>query len=268
MGSLSNYGEQAWMGHLCGSAYTPAATLYLALCTADPTDAATGASMNEVANANNYSRKAIAFGAASSRKVEQSGAVNFDQISGGATTASHWAIVDSATHGAGNVLAHGAFAVAKNLVAGSTPSVATAEVDVEISSGYYSNYFVHKMLDLMFRNQAYSQPATYVGLTTTTCSDASAGTEVSGSNYGRTLINKAGGGSPAWWSPSGGATDNANTVTLPTPSGSWGTVVGMGLWDASTSGNYLAYDNSLTDQAVGASDTVAFAAGALDASIT
>ncbi len=54
MGSLSNYAEDAWINHLVGTAYTQPATVYLALATADPTDAATGASCNECANANNY----------------------------------------------------------------------------------------------------------------------------------------------------------------------------------------------------------------------
>lgn len=46
MGSLSNYLELELLDHvLNNAAYSPAATLYLALCTADPTDAGTGASM-------------------------------------------------------------------------------------------------------------------------------------------------------------------------------------------------------------------------------
>jgi len=51
MGSLSNFGENALLNHLTrNSAYTPVATLYLALATANPNETATGASMNEVPN--------------------------------------------------------------------------------------------------------------------------------------------------------------------------------------------------------------------------
>jgi hypothetical protein len=268
MGSLSDYGETAWVNHLCGTSYTSVATLYLCLCTADPTDAATGASQNEVTNANNYSRKAIAFAAASGRAITQTGAVTYDTISGAAGTVTHWTIADSATHGAGNVLAHGSFSVSKVLVNGSTPSVASGQVVVTINTGAFITAFCTSMLDKMFRNQTYNQPATYVGLTTTTSSDSAGGTEATGNNYSRVLINKAGGGSPAWSSVSGGVTDNANTVTMPSPSGSWGTCVGAVIYDASSSGNALLWDNSLVDQAITSGDTASFAAGAIDVLLT
>jgi hypothetical protein len=268
MGSLSDYAETAWINHVCGTSYTSVATLYLCLCTADPTDAATGASQNEVTNANNYSRKAIAFAAASSRTITQTGAVTFDQISGAAGTVTHWTIADSATHGAGNVLAHGSFSVSKVLVNGSTPSVASGQVVITINTGAFITAFCTSMLDKMFRNQTYNQPATYVGLTTATSSDSAAGTEVSGNNYSRVLINKAGGSTPRWNTVASGATDNENAVTMPSPSGSWGTVVGVVIYDASSTGNALLWDNSLVDQAITSGDTASFAIGTIDVSLT
>ncbi len=280
MGSLSNYSENSLLNHLFGSAYTPAATVYLALCTADPTDAGTGAAMNEVADLYNYARKAITFGAAASRKVTQSGAVTFNQASGAWGTITYWSIVDSATHGAGNMLAHGAFSASFAPVSGNTPSVASAQVYVQIdaSSGEgFTSYLVLKLLDLMFRNTAYSQPATYVALLDQQGADAdttltTAGKEVAGTDYARVLVNKAGGASPAWNSVSGGATDNANAITFPTVgSGGWSAVVGMALVDGGTldAGNILAFDNDqVVDQTPAAGDTVQFAAGALDASLT
>ncbi len=280
MGSLSNFSENSLLNHLFGSAYTPAATVYLALCTADPTDAGTGAAMSEAADANNYARKAITFGAAASRKVTQSGIVTFNQASGAWGTITNWAIVDSATHGAGNMLAHGAFSASFAPVSGNTPSVASAQVYVQIdaSSGEgFTSYLVHKLLDLMFRNTAYSQPATYVALLDQQGADAdttltTAGKEVAGTDYARVLVNKAGGASPAWNSVSAGATDNANAITFPTVgSGGWSGVVGMALVDGGTldAGNTLAFDNDqVVDQTPAAGDTVQFAAGALDASLS
>lgn len=268
MGSLTDYAENALMGHFFASAYTAPATVYLALCTADPTDAATGASMNEVANSGGYARKAITFGAAASRRVTQSATVTFDQASGSWGTVTHWAVVDSATHGAGNVLAHGALSVSKSVVSGNTPSVASGAVYVELSTGALLTATANSFLDKMFRNQTYNQPATYVGLVTTTSSDSAAGTEVSGGSYARVLVNKASGASPAWNSVSGGATDNANAVSFAAASASWGTVVGTVLYDASSSGNALWYMNDTADQAVASGDTVQFAAGAIDVSMT
>lgn len=272
MGSLSDYAENELLDHALGTAYTPAATVYLGLCTADPTDAGTGASMNECANSGSYARTAITFGAAASRRVTQSGAVTFPAATGSWGTVTHWAILDSATHGAGNMLAHGAFAASKAVVSGNTPSVASGEIYVEISAGAMSDYLANKLPDLMFRNQAYSAPATYVALTTATIADSDTGstiTEPAGGSYARKLVNVAGGASPAWNAASGGATDNANDVALTTATASWGTVVAMGIVDAASAGNLLFYDNTnVVDQAVGDGDTAQFAAGALDVSLS
>jgi hypothetical protein len=133
------------------------------------------------------------------------------------------------------------------------------------------------MLDLMFRNQAYSQPATYVALLDSAGADVdttltTAGKEITGTDYARVLINKAGGSSPAWNSVSGGATDNAADVTFATVgSGGWSATVGMCLVDGGTlnAGNVLCYDNdNVVDQTPAAGDTVKFASGALDVSLS
>ena len=63
MGSLSDFAELELLDHIFNVAYTPAANLYLALCTADPTDSGTGAAMNECPNTGSYARKAITFDA-------------------------------------------------------------------------------------------------------------------------------------------------------------------------------------------------------------
>jgi hypothetical protein len=280
MGSLSNFAENAWMNHIFGTEYSHSANLYLALCTADPTDAATGASMNEVANANNYSRKAISFAAAASRKVEQDGAITFDQASGAWGTITHWAILDSATHGEGNVLAYGAFNPTFAVVSGNTPSVASGQVEVEISASDgvgFTTGLVHSMLNFMFRNVDYAQPATYVALLDGAGADGdttltTAGKEVAGTDYARVLVNKAGGSSPAWEAVSGGATQNANAVTFPTVgSGGWSQVVGAAIVDGGTlnEGNVLMFDNTnVVDQTPATGDTVQLAAGALDVSLS
>lgn len=269
MGSLSNYAESALAEHInTNAAYTPAATIYLALATADPTDAATGASMNEVANSGSYARTAITFGAAASRRVTQNATVTFPTATGSWGTISHWAIVTSATYGAGNVLAHGAFAVPKSVVSGNTPSVASSEVYVEITASTgLSNYCANGFLDRMFRNQAFTVSANHLALVTVAVTDSMTGstiTEPSGNNYSRIEINEAGGSNPNWEAVASGAFQNEDIVTMPTPSGSWGTIVGMAICNASTTGEVLWYDNSLTDQAVTTNDTVSFAVGGID----
>lgn len=271
MGSLSDYSENKLLDHLYNTAYTPASTLYLALCTADPTDAGTGASMNEVANSGNYARTAIAFSAASARRVTQNGAVTFPQLTGSLGTATHWAIVDSATHGAGNMLAHGSLANSKTLQNGNTPSVATTEVYVEFSAGEISNYAANKLLDLMFTNTAYSRPTTYVALVTVAVGDTDTGstiTEPSGGSYARLLVNPNSGSTPKWALAASGVVDNASALNFPTATASWGTIVGVAIVDASSAGNVLQYDNAMVDEPVGNGDTVTFAVGALDCVMT
>ena len=161
MGSLSNYSENALLGHLFTSAYTAPSNIYLALLTADPTSG-DGASITEAANANGYARTAISFGAASARRVTQDALLTFPAASGSWGTITHWALVDSATYGAGNVLAHGAFSSSFSPVAGNTPKVAAGQVYVEISASSgagFTTATVNSLLDLMFNGTAFSSPA-------------------------------------------------------------------------------------------------------------
>lgn len=267
MGTLSDYAENALLKHISTeAAYSPAATIYLALCTADPTDAATGASMNEAANANSYARTAITFGAAASRRVTQSATVTFPTATGSWGTITHWAVVTSNTYGSGNVLAHGALNASQAIVNGNVPSVASGQAYVEITASTgLSNYFANGFLDRMFRNQAFTVSANYVALVTATPTDASTGssiTEPSGNNYSRKQINTAGGASPAWSAVTGTTPTtlaNNQVATFATPSGSWGAITYWVLCDASTTGNALAYA-AVTTQTPISGDTVQMAA--------
>lgn len=113
MGSFSNYAELKILDHITGKTSFTKPTCYVALCTGDPTDAGTGASMNEVADANNYSRKSTAgsdWNAASGGSVDNALAIIFAVASGSWGTMTHFALIDSGTHGAGNMLAHGSLA--------------------------------------------------------------------------------------------------------------------------------------------------------------
>ena len=275
MGSLTNYAEVELLDHVFNAAYSAASTLYLCLCTADPTDAATGASMNEVANANAYQRTAMAFGAAASRAIAQNADASFPQASGGGWgTVSHWAIADAQTYASGNVLAFGGFGTSKTINDGNTASVASGEINVSISVGEVSDYLAGKWLDLMFRNQAFSAPDTYVALCTATVADDDTGstiTEPSGGSYARAQVNPNGGASPAWDVAVGGDpsyVDNGADIEFAAATASWGTLTSVAVCDASTTGNLLMYDNAMTNQAVDDGDTAKFPAGDLDAQLS
>lgn len=275
MGSLSDYAEDRVISHLCATAYTPAATVYVALCTATVTDASTSGTMGEVSTSGTaYARQPISFGAPASRRVTQSGAITFAQATASWGTITDYAIMDASS--AGNVLAYGTFTASFSPVTGNTPSIAAGQIYVQIdptaAGAGFSTYFAEAFLNLMFRNQPFTQPATYVALATAVLSDGTTSpTEASGGGYARVLVNKAGGASPAWTTVSGGHADNANAITFPTPSATWGTITSCYLVDSATlgAGNVLGYDNAnIVDQAIAANDTVQFAVGAFDLTIT
>jgi len=273
MGSLSDFAELELLDHVFNEAYAHSAVVYLALCTADPTDAGTGAVMNECANDNGYAREAITFAAADARSIAQTGAVTFDLASGSWGTVSHWAIVDSITYGEGNMLAHGSLDENKVIVSGNVPSVASGEVTITFSAGEISTYLADKLLDLMFRNTDYGKPATWVALAPVAIADTDDGaamTEVTGGAYARVQVNINGGDSPTWDLAALGVVDNTHAITFTTASASWGIVTSVAIMDGGTedADKVLFYDNTMADQTVGTGDTVTFAIGALDIVMT
>lgn len=113
-----------------------------------------------------------------------------------------------------------------------------------------SNYLENKLIDQIFRGQAYSFPSTiYVGLFTAAPSDTGGGTEVSGGSYARvsvscSLANWAGtqaAASTTASSGTSGTTSNNASITFPDPTAQWGVITHVGIFDASTSGNLLIY---------------------------
>lgn len=275
MGSITDFLEAELLDHVFNAAYTAPATVYLCLCTADPTDAATGASMNEVANSNGYARTAISFGAAASRVITQDADVDFPQASGGGWgTATHWAIASTNTYGAGDVLAHGAFGASKTINDGDTPTVASGEINVTFSAGEISDYLANELLDHAFDNAAYAAPDTYIALCTATVADDDTGstvTEPSGGAYARKQVNVNGGASPTWDLATGTTpteVDNTHEIAFSQATASWGTIVAVAIVDALTVGNLLCYDNDMTDKAVDNGDTAKFPVGDLDIQLT
>ena len=105
MASKSDYLENVILDHvLSDGAFTEPANIYMALCTATPTDASTGTSITE-ANYTGYARKEILatdLSAAASGSKTNSAAITFAACTGGASTIIGFAIVDALT--LGNIL--------------------------------------------------------------------------------------------------------------------------------------------------------------------
>lgn len=137
-----------------------------------------------------------------------------------------------------------------------------------------TDYLENKVIDWLLRGQTFTPPATlYVALYTTTPTDSSAGTEVTGGSYARVAVtssmaNWAGTQSAASTTASsgtGGTTSNNAAVTFsPGPTADWGAITGFGICDASTAGNLLIYAALTTPKTVNSGDAApSFAAGAL-----
>ncbi len=136
-----------------------------------------------------------------------------------------------------------------------------------------SDYLENKLIDHIFRGQAYSAPATlYVALFTANPTDAAGGTEVTGGAYARvaitsSLANWAGtqaAASTAASSGTGGTTSNNGAVTFPAPTANWGVVTGFGIFDASSGGNLLIWGALSTNKTINNGDSApSFAAAAL-----
>ena len=128
----------------------------------------------------------------------------------------------------------------------------------------FSDYLETKVLDHVFGGTSYTAPSTlYVALFTAAPNDtANSGTEVSssGTAYARQTIT---------FTTSGGTTSNTSAVEYSTATGSgFGTVVSMGIFDAATSGNMLAYGNLTVSKSVSAGDVFRFNANSIDITLT
>jgi hypothetical protein len=103
----------------------------------------------------------------------------------------------------------------------------------------------------------------YVSLHTADPGDTG-GSEVSGGSYARVQRDAA----DANWSAgtaTDGTTDNVATITFPSPTANWGIVTHVGLWDASSGGNFLGGGPLVLAKTINNGDAAPFfPAGALD----
>ena len=129
-------------------------------------------------------------------------------------------------------------------------------------AGSFSDYLEDKLLKHTFTNTAYTSPtALYVALYTAAPTDAGGGTEISGSAYVRTAVS---------FSVSGTDTlcTNSAAVEFPAATGSWGTIVAIGIFDATTSGNFIAWSDLTTSKTIATGDIFRIPAGELDITLS
>tara|TARA_R100001163_G_scaffold27038_1_gene21963 strand:- start:4380 stop:4772 length:393 start_codon:yes stop_codon:yes gene_type:complete len=123
----------------------------------------------------------------------------------------------------------------------------------------FSDYLEDKVLEHVFGGNAFTAPSTlYVALYTVAPSDTGGGTEVSGGAYARqTGTFTVSGTNPT-------TASNTAAIEYPTATADYGTVVAVGILDASSSGNLLAYSTLDSSKVVSSGDVFRFNAGDLD----
>jgi hypothetical protein len=122
----------------------------------------------------------------------------------------------------------------------------------------FSNTFETHVLNYVFTTTSVTRPtAWYLALFTSNPAEDASGTEVStsGTAYAR---------QSATFTVSGNTASNSAAIEYPTATASFGTVTHVGVFDASTGGNLIAYSALSTSKAVGTGDVFRVPAGDFD----
>ena len=129
-----------------------------------------------------------------------------------------------------------------------------------------SSYSERKVLDLLFKNTAFTAPEAYIGLFTSDPTDSASGTEVSGSGYARIRIdNKM--ASATTGSDNSSIVSNTNITFAAASGGDFGTITHIGIFDALTSGNLLAHGALTASKTISDGDTFQINSGNLTITI-
>jgi hypothetical protein len=128
----------------------------------------------------------------------------------------------------------------------------------------FSDYTENLVLTWLFTGSSATRPtAWFVGLFTAAPSDTGGGTEVSGNAYARVATGTISG--------SGTATTFSNAAAIEfaaASGGNWGTIGWAGIFDASTSGNLLAWAPLTTSRVINDGDVFRIPATSLTITLT
>lgn len=121
-----------------------------------------------------------------------------------------------------------------------------------------SNLFETRVLTWLFTGDAVTRPSSfYVALFTSNPDEDASGTEVStsGTAYAR---------QSATFTVSGNEATNSAAIEFPTATASYGTVTHIGVFDAASAGNLIAYAALTTSKAIDTGDVLRLPANDLD----
>jgi hypothetical protein len=126
-------------------------------------------------------------------------------------------------------------------------------------AGTKSNYLENAILNHWLGGATSTAPANvFFALFTANPTDSGGGTEVTGGSYARVSVAN---NTTNFATTSTGVKSNTTAVNFPAATASWGTVVGMAVFDASSGGNMLVWADLVTAKAIASGDQPYFAAG-------
>jgi len=124
----------------------------------------------------------------------------------------------------------------------------------------FTDTFETRVLTWVFTASSATRPtAWFVALYTAAPNDTGGGTEVSGAGY----VRKA-----ATFTVSGDTASNSGAIEYPTATGNYGTVSHVGIFDASSGGNLIAYAALTVSKTISTGDVLRIPAGDLDVTLS
>ena len=123
----------------------------------------------------------------------------------------------------------------------------------------FSNTFETTVLTWVFTTSSATRPtAWYIALYTASPSDPGGGTEVTGGGYARQAVT---------FTVSGNTASNTAAIEWPVATAGYGTVTDVGVFDAASGGNLIAYAALTTSKAIDTGDVFRLPAGDLDVTL-
>lgn len=136
-------------------------------------------------------------------------------------------------------------------------------------AGSFSDYLEAKVLDHVFGATAYTAPATmYYAAFTAAPSDSGGGTECTGGSYARKAMTNNTTNFPNASGTSPTTKTNGADVAFVQATAAWGTVVAIGLFDASSGGNLIAWADLASSKVIDVDDTLTIPASSLTITLT
>jgi hypothetical protein len=253
MGQLTDVVKNSLLNHLYGnSAYTPPSNFYIGLFNGQPSSGGTEVSYT------GYIRQEVTFGTPSNRSIKNNNQMVFPE-SDGVATATYAGIYSAST--GGTLIGESLLTSQLNIVSGNEPVIPIDAISITINTtavgAGMTDYTANSLLALLFNNTAFTAPDMYFSSSSTVISDSGTGfTEQTGTGYARTLFS-------SFSIATAKEITNTTDITLYTPTANdQDIIVAMAVFDASTGGNMLMFDNdNVVDQTPVSGDIIKIKSG-------